>query len=81
MDQPVKLMLFKQMIEKALVSLEGQTPQEKFIGSETLPFDPSQLDEVKELADDFFNKLGNLSAKGKTRTEDYHLGMQFVTLA
>jgi len=70
----------KQMLEKAIESIETQTLKEKFIGSETIPFDPSQLDEAKELAEEFFNKLIKLSARGKNRTEVYNFGVQFFNL-
>ncbi len=70
----------KQMLEKAIESLESQTPQEKYIGSQTFSIDLTQLEQAKTLADEFRKKLVLLFSKGKTKTETYHLGIQLFRL-
>lgn len=66
----------RQMLEKAMDSLEDQTPQEKVIGSRTFAFDSEALPEAKKLMNEYFAKLMALSDKCKKRTEVYHSGVQ-----
>lgn len=70
----------RQMLEKAIESLETQTPQEKFVGSETFGIDPGQLPEANKIIDRFLTEMSELSARSKKRSEVYHLGTQFFRL-
>ncbi len=70
----------KQMLEKAIESVEGQTPQEKFIGSETFCFDDDQLGDLQKLANEFLDKAVALAQKSKKRDHVRHLGVQFFKL-
>jgi uncharacterized protein (TIGR02147 family) len=67
----------KSMLEKAITSLETQTPSEKFIGSETLAFDPEQLAEVSEVIESAVAKILKIAKTKKRKKEVYHLGFQF----
>ncbi len=70
----------RQMLIKAIDSLETQTPKEKIIGSETLAFSKAHLKEANEAIEACFTKLFNLSRKQGPRDEVYHLGIQFFRL-
>lgn len=70
----------KQMLAKAKESIESQTPEEKYIGSETLSFDANQLKEFSKLADNFFNQVIKLANKGSNKKDVYHIGLQFFRL-
>jgi uncharacterized protein (TIGR02147 family) len=65
------------MLEKAIASLESQTNQEKFVGSETLAFDPDHLGEVSEAIEEAVRKILKIAKKSKNKKEVYHLGFQF----
>ncbi len=69
-----------QMLKLADDSLRLQSPQEKIVGSETLAFDPRDLDKVDAILKDAVRKLSRLSEQSKKRTEVYHLGLQFFRL-
>ncbi len=67
----------KQMLERAIDSLDTQSLDEKFIGSETLAISQEDLPRAKALINDFLNKL--IRSLGQTPKKDsvYHLGCQF----
>ena len=67
----------RQTLNKAIESIDTQTPQEKVIGSETFCIDPNQLEEYRKAADEFFEKMLGITARSKVKTEVYHLGVQF----
>lgn len=66
----------KQTLEKAIESLQTQTPKEKIIRSETFAIDPALLPQADELMEEFVAKLLKLFAQSKKKTEVYHLGIQ-----
>ncbi|HUP58211.1 MAG TPA: TIGR02147 family protein [Bdellovibrionota bacterium] len=70
----------RQMLQKAIETLETQSTSEKAIGTETFAFDPSQLEEAKRIQEECFQKMSALAAKGKARREVYHLGIQFFRI-
>lgn len=56
---------------ESLKSLENQSPEEKVIGAQVFAFDPSQIEEVRKLTDEYLKNLNSLAAEGKNRTEVY----------
>ncbi len=70
----------RQMLEKAIDSLETQSPQEKFIGTETFAISKKVLPQAFALADEFLQKLAKLGESSKDKTDVYHLGLQFFNL-
>jgi uncharacterized protein (TIGR02147 family) len=70
----------RQMLEKAIVSIGEQSPQEKMIGSFNVAFDPALLGEAKRLQKDFFVKLGKLAERGRARRKIYHISQVFFDL-
>jgi uncharacterized protein (TIGR02147 family) len=70
----------RQMLEKAILSLAEQKPDEKFVGSETFAFDPQTLKEAADILEDCFQKIIRLSKKSKNRKNVYHLGIQLFNL-
>jgi len=70
----------RQMLEKAIQSLETQTPKEKIVGSETFAFSPDALTEANRLTEGYFKNMSTLSDRPGKRTEVYHLGVQFFSL-
>lgn len=57
--------------QRSLESLTTQTSAEKVIGAQVFAFDPAQIEEVRELTDQFLNQLNELAKKGKNRTQVY----------
>ncbi|MEN0058238.1 MAG: TIGR02147 family protein [Bdellovibrio sp.] len=70
----------RQMLNKAIESLETQAPSEKLVGSETFALDPALLEEANAITEEYFNRMVRLSGQGKKRTHVYHLGVQFFKL-
>ena len=70
----------RQMLIRAIGSLETQTPDQKKIGSETFAGDPEQLSEANEILEETFNRILALFGKGKKKTRIYHLGIQLFEL-
>ena len=70
----------EQMLTKAQQSLRTQTPNEKYVGSETFCFDESDLEEVNELTEKYFQQVLSLAKKKKDKSHVYHLGIQFFKL-
>lgn len=70
----------KQMLEKATISLETQSPKEKYIGSQTFPIDLAQLESAKPIIEKFRRELVDHFIKGKRKTHVYHLGVQLFNL-
>ncbi|WP_413557289.1 TIGR02147 family protein [Bdellovibrio sp. HCB209] len=70
----------RQMMERAILSLETQTPKEKFIGSETFAFDDQDLEKANEILEECFAKIVRLAAKRQNKKHVYHLGIQLFRL-
>lgn len=70
----------RQTLQKAIESLEAQSPQEKVIGSETFAIEASQLEQFRALTDEFFDRALALAKKSKKKELVYHLGVQFFNL-
>jgi uncharacterized protein (TIGR02147 family) len=70
----------RQMLEKAIESLETQTPQEKWVGSETFPFSEELLPEANQIIENFMTAITDLSDRSKRRDHVYHLGVQLFKL-
>ncbi len=70
----------RQMLAKATESLENQTPKEKFIGSETMAFDPKDLESAKQIIEECFNRLISLAENANQKTQVYHIGVQCFNL-
>lgn len=70
----------KQTLSKAIESLETQSPDEKIVGSETFAFDEAQLNEMRELSDEFFDRALAIAKKGKNKNQVYHLGVQLFSM-
>lgn len=56
---------------ESLKSVFSQTPSEKVIGAQVFAFDPSQLEEVRELTNAYLDSLNELAAAGINKTEIY----------
>lgn len=69
-----------QMLSKAQESLRQQTLLEKFVGSETLPINASDLPKAKEIIENCFQQLIILAENSEARDHVYHLGIQFFKL-
>jgi uncharacterized protein (TIGR02147 family) len=69
-----------QMLERAAAALAAQAPEERYVGTETFAFDPSQLPEVEKLANQFLDNLVALAGRAKTKAAVYHAGLQIFRL-
>jgi uncharacterized protein (TIGR02147 family) len=67
----------RQTLEKAIESLTVLEPDEKVFGTETFCIDDSQFEEFEELCNQFLDGALALAKKAKTKTQVYHLGVQF----
>lgn len=70
----------RQMLHKATESLETQTPQEKFVGSQTFAIDVTELRKFERRLDQVLTEMSQLARKGKKKTHVYHLGIQLFNL-
>lgn len=70
----------RQMLQKAIDSLETQSSAEKFVGSETFAVSEDCLPEATEIIERFFAQMIELSRTKKKKTRVYHLGVQFFNL-
>ena len=71
----------RQMLNKAIDSLESQGPSEKVIGTETLCLDPSRVEDYRKAAETFFEKIIQLGNRpGAQKKEVYHLGVHLFRL-
>jgi uncharacterized protein (TIGR02147 family) len=71
----------RQTLSKAIDAIGEQDNTEKFIGSETMAFDPADLEKVKEAAEVFFSTVLEISARSNNKKNVYHLGIQFFKLS
>jgi uncharacterized protein (TIGR02147 family) len=67
----------RQNLEKAIESIGTQTPDERFMGSETFCIDESQFEEFQELCKKFLHHAQAHAKKSRTKNQVYHLGVQF----
>jgi len=73
-------MFHKQMIGKALESIEGQQTEQRYLRAETLPLDPSDLPKIIEFIDQLGKKAQTASEKAKRPQSLYQLNIQFFDL-
>jgi uncharacterized protein (TIGR02147 family) len=71
---------YRQMMNKASVALEEQTPSERWSGYETLPIAEEALPEIRDACDEFFDKVIRISKKHQKTKNVYHLLLHFFNL-
>lgn len=69
-----------QMLSKAQESLRAQSPQEKFVGSETIPLNSKDLPKAIDIIESCFQQLLQLADDSLDRDHVYHLGIQAFKL-
>jgi uncharacterized protein (TIGR02147 family) len=62
---------YKSLLPRVEESIETQSPKQKVIGAEVMMLDPSQLEEVRKLTDEYLNSLQKIAAQGRKRTQVY----------
>lgn len=70
----------RQTLEKAIQSLQTQTPKEKIVRTETFAIDASLLPKADDLTEEYVAKMKKLFSKSKKKNEVYHLGIQLFNL-
>lgn len=70
----------KQMLIKAIESLETQSTKEKYVGSQTIAIDLQQLPQARKHIDGFFEQMNAIFRKSAEPTEVYHLGVQLFRI-
>lgn len=70
----------KQMIMKAHDSIETQSPEERYVGSQTFSINPNDLKEASEIINEFRKKMVDLFDRSEKKTKTYHLGIQLFDL-
>ncbi len=70
----------EQMLTKALESLENQTTKDRINGSETFAFSKENLEEANKIIEKFYDRMIELSDRTKSKTDVYHLCVNFFNL-
>lgn len=70
----------RQLLTKAIDSLEDQMPQDKIIRTETLAFNKMDLEEVNFLTSELMCKLVQISKNSRKKNSVYHASFQFFKL-
>ncbi len=70
----------KRILTSAIQSLETQTPKEKIMSSEQVVLSEDDVDQVRKLATDFYNKVIKLSKKKSKKSAVYNVGIQVFKL-
>jgi uncharacterized protein (TIGR02147 family) len=70
----------KQMLGKAVASLDSQSSLERWGGSETFAISQQQLPECRALMDEFLRQLAEISAGKTEKTDVYHVNIQLFNL-
>lgn len=72
----------KQLLEKAIVALEAQGPEEKINGSETFTFSPNKVARAKEITEEYYERMLALAQEEDASgpTDVYHLQVNCFNL-
>jgi uncharacterized protein (TIGR02147 family) len=70
----------RQMLAKAMESLETQSNAEKVVATHTLAVPDAAFAEADRLIDEFLLKMAKLAELPGPRTQVYHLGLQYFNL-
>jgi uncharacterized protein (TIGR02147 family) len=70
----------KQILEKAIESLQSQTPKERMSATDIVPIDSRHLPEVDRLSQEFSSAVIKLSEKSKVKDSVYALSVHFFNL-
>jgi uncharacterized protein (TIGR02147 family) len=68
-------------LEKAIESLDTQSPSERYSGTETIAFSSENFDKASRIFEDCFQKILKLSRKPKKGDRVYHLALHFFALS
>jgi uncharacterized protein (TIGR02147 family) len=71
----------KQVLQKALESIDAQTPAERMSATDILPIDSKHLPEVDRLSREFSSAVIQLSEKSKVKDRVYALSVHFFGLS
>ncbi|MBI2605515.1 MAG: TIGR02147 family protein [Deltaproteobacteria bacterium] len=71
---------YRQVLQKAVESIETQTPKEKVFATEVFAFDATALEEAKSITDRYLEDLLKLSRKSKNRRDLYQAAVQFFRI-
>lgn len=71
---------YRQTLQKALESVDAQTPDEKVIGTEVFAFDSNQLEEARKISHRYLDEMLALSKKSKNKRALYQVCAQFFRL-
>jgi uncharacterized protein (TIGR02147 family) len=72
---------YRQMLEKAMESIETQGPDEKVIATETFAFDRESIEEAKKLTDRYLDQLVKLSEGSRNKKDLYQACIQVFRLS
>ncbi len=71
----------RDMLKHAELSLQTQTPSEKVLATETFLLDEADMQEFKEITEDFIQKTLLKAKESKNRKAVYHLGVHLFRLS
>jgi uncharacterized protein (TIGR02147 family) len=71
----------RQILEKAIESLQSQTPKERMTATDVLPMDSKYLPEVDRLSRQFSSAVMKLAEKSKVKDSVYALSVHFFKLS
>jgi uncharacterized protein (TIGR02147 family) len=78
--EPALRLHHKQLLQKAIDSIVNQSPNEKYMASETVAIDSSKLEEFTAITEDYLNKIIDLANSSDAKDHVYQLGVQFFRL-
>ncbi len=59
------------VLNEAKGSIQTQTPKQKVVGTEVFAFDVDQIEDVRQITENYLHQLNELAQKGKTRDQVY----------
>lgn len=68
------------MMQMSARALEVQSPQERYVGSETIAIHPAAMKDIEKAAYEFREKVKTIAQNSVPQSEVYHLGIQFFRL-
>lgn len=72
--------VYKEMLQIAIDSIDNEPLENRSIGCESFLIDEEQVPKIKQVIEDCFTQVVNISNQAKTRDHIYNLGIQLIKL-
>lgn len=67
---------YKQMLDRSKWAIDNLPMRDRYVGTETIILDPTQVEEANNIIEECFNRVTALSQQAKTKSNVYALGIQ-----